>query len=102
MKIDNSNVSLPFVPNRDGKALSSTAKPDGNMPPAATAGGNGNVGTTFTRLHNTGSTESAPIDASKLAKIKQAISDGSIQINSSAVAESLVKSVIELVATQSA
>jgi negative regulator of flagellin synthesis FlgM len=99
MIIGNSNNPLPFATGSDLKARSPIVKPEGNQSATATGDASEKVGTTSTQLSSLGNT-AAPVDASKLAEIKQAISEGRFQINSSAVAGSLVKSVVDLISTR--
>ena len=99
MIIGNSNNPLPFATGLDFKARSPIVKSEGNTSATATGNASDTVGTTSTQLSNLGST-AAPVDASKLAEIKQAISEGRFQINSSTVAGSLVKSVVDLISTR--
>jgi negative regulator of flagellin synthesis FlgM len=48
-----------------------------------------------------GSLSTTPlVNATKVAEIKQAISEGRFQVNSSAVADSLIKSVTDLISSQ--
>jgi negative regulator of flagellin synthesis FlgM len=42
----------------------------------------------------------SPVNATKVAEIKQAISEGRFQVNSGAVADSLIKSVTDLISSQ--
>lgn len=100
MKIGNSNNPLPFAPGLNGKARPSTEKSDSNMSSTAASGISENVGTASPQLRSVSSTATMPINALKLAEIKQAISEGRLQTNSSAVAEGLIKSVVDLISTR--
>lgn len=100
MKIGNVNNALPFATGLDPKARLPSAKHPDNKPDTAAGNSGEKIGTTSVQLRSVGSTANTPFDASKLAEIKQSISDGRIQINSSAIAESLVKSVVDLISTQ--
>lgn len=100
IKIDCSNNLLPLVPGWDGKARSPGEKSGGNASLTATGGTSVNIGAASAQLHSMESGESVPVNASKLAEIKQAISEDRFQVNSSAVADSLIKSVIDLVSSQ--
>lgn len=99
MKVDNSNNPLFLAPGWDGKARSPIEKQGCNIPPAVAGGTSVNIGATSPQFH---STESASVNTLKLAETKQAISEGRFQVNSSAVADSLVRSVIELISSQQA
>jgi negative regulator of flagellin synthesis FlgM len=48
------------------------------------------------------SVANTPVNASKVAEIKQAISEGRFQVNASVVANSLIKSVTDLLSAQKA
>lgn len=103
MKVDNSNNPLFLAPGWDGKARSPIEKQGCNIPPAVAGGTSVNIGATSAQLHGMeNSTESTSVNTLKLAEIKQAISEGRFQVNSSAVADSLVRSVIGLISSQQA
>lgn len=103
VKIDNSNNPLPLAPSREGKARSPIEKPGDNASATAASGTSVNIGSTSAQLRKMESgTESIPLNASRLAEIKQAIREGHFQVNSGAVADSLIKSVIELISSQQA
>lgn len=101
VKIDNSNNLLPRTPGWDGKMRLPAEKSGDNAPSTAASGTSVNIGTTSAQLRSMESgTENTPVNASKLAEIKQAISEGRFQVNSGAVAENLIKSVVELISSQ--
>lgn len=100
MKIDSSKNLLPPSLGRDGKTRSPGVKSGDKAPPAAAGGTSVNVGTSLHGMGN--STANIPVNISKLAEIKQAISEGRIQLNSGAVADGLIKSVVDLIASQQA
>lgn len=106
MKIDKSSNSLPLPASSssvEGRARTATAKPDGNTPSAAPLGTSVNLGTTSAQLRSLESgVATAPVNASKVAEIKQAIAEGRFQVNSSVVANSLIKSVTDLISSQKA
>ena len=103
VKIDNSNNPLNRVPGWDGKTRSPVEKPGDSAPSPAVSGTSVNIGATSAQLRSMESgTENTPVSASKLAEIKQAISEGRFQVNSGAVADNLIKSVIELISSQQA
>ena len=101
MKIDNSNNQLPLAANWEGKTRSPVEKSGDNAPSTAASGTSVNIGAASAQLRSMeGDMANAPVNASKLAEIKQAISEGRIQVNSGAVADSLINSVIELISAQ--
>ena len=103
MKIDNSSNSLPLAPAGEGKTRAPIAKPEDNAPSAAAASGTSvNLGTTSVQLRSMGgsATNTPPVNTAKVAAIKQAISEGRFQVNSGAVADSLIKSVTDLISSQ--
>jgi len=102
VKIDKSNNSLPLTPSVDGKARVPLAKPGDNAPSTAASSTSVNLGTTSAQLLSMeGSVANTPlVNASKVAEIKQAISEGRFQVNASAVADSLISSVTDLIASQ--
>ena len=102
MKIEKSTA--PYVPPSSGEqtARAHTAKTADTPPPAQ--GVSVNLGSTTNQLRSMdGSTSGAPaIDAKKVADIKQAISEGRFQINSAAIADSLINDVNELITADQA
>ncbi len=103
MKIDNSSTSLPLAPSGDGKTRVQVAKSGDNAPTTPTSSTSVNLGTTSTQLLSMGgSATNAPVNASKVAEIKKAISEGRFQVNSSAVADSLISSVTDLISSRQA
>jgi negative regulator of flagellin synthesis FlgM len=96
MKIEKS--SNPYIPPSTGELSARTpaAKPTETHPPAP--GVSVNIGSS-NPIHSVESTvASAPsVDAKKVADIKQAISEGRFQINSSAIADSLINDVNDLI-----
>ena len=105
MKIDKSSNSLPLAPAGEGKARAPAAKPGDNVPSAAVASSTSvNLGATSVQLRSMGSgaTNTPPVNTAKVAAIKQAISEGRFQVNSGAVADSLIKSVTDLISSQQA
>ena len=102
VKIDSSSNPLPLATSGDGKARASIAKSEGTAPTAPSST-SVNLGSTASQLLSMGSTANIPpVNASKVAAIKQAISEGRFQVNSSAVADSLIKSVTDLISSQQA
>lgn len=103
MKIDKSSTSLPLAPAAEGKARAAIANPSDNAPSTAASSTNVNLGTTATQLRSMGgSVANTPVNASKVAEIKLAISEGRFQVNASAVADSLIRSVTDLISAQKA
>lgn len=100
MKIDNSSYPLALPLAGEGKPRTFIAKPGDNAPATAARGTNVSLGSTSTPLG--GATNAAPVHSSKLAEIKQAISEGRIKIDTGVVADSLIKSVTDLIASQQA
>ena len=100
MKIDKPSKPLP-PPAGAGKARAPVAKSGGNAP---SAGDSVNLGTTSAQLRTmeSGVATTPLVNAAKVAEIKQAISEGRFQVNSSAVADSLIKSVTDLISVQKA
>lgn len=96
MKIEKSTSS--YIPPSSGEtsARSPAAKPAETQ--LASEGVSVNIGSS-NQIRNMESTvASAPaVDAKKVADIKQAISEGRFQINSSAIADSLINDVNELI-----
>ncbi len=109
MKIDNSSTSsLPLSSSGDAKARAPIAKAGDNAPSAAATAASVNstsvnLGTTSAQLRSLGgSATDTPVNATKVAEIKKAISEGRFQVNSSAVADSLINSVTDLIASHQA
>ena len=102
VKIDNSSNSLPPIPAGEVKARALVAKSGDNAPsPAAISSTSVNLGTASAQLRNMGGgADAPPVNATKVAEIKKAISEGRFQVNSSAVADSLINSVTDLIASQ--
>ena len=100
MKIDKPSNSLPPGPIGEGTARAS-GKDKPSQTSASQQAGSTNVslGSTATQLHNMESSMSAApvVDAAKVAEIKQAISEGRFQVNSSVVAERLIATVRDLI-----
>jgi negative regulator of flagellin synthesis FlgM len=100
VKIDNSSSSLP-ISSSGGKKGRASATQSGGSTVSSTSNNDTsvNLGATATQLRSmAGSSAGAPINAAKVAEIKQAISEGRFQVNSGAVADSLIKSVSDLLA----
>lgn len=102
VKIDKSSSSLPLPLGGEGKARASNTKSGDNASPTTPSGTNVNLGTSSAQLRSIeSSTLGTPlVNTSKVAEIKQAISEGRFQVNSGAVADSLIRSVTDLIASQ--
>ncbi|MES1983258.1 MAG: flagellar biosynthesis anti-sigma factor FlgM [Pseudomonadota bacterium] len=96
MKIDKTSKPLPPASSNENRPRAPAAK-SGD---AAAAGGTSvNLGATSAQLQNLESSmASTPlVDAAKVAEIRQAISEGRFKVQSSAVADSLIQSVTDLI-----
>jgi negative regulator of flagellin synthesis FlgM len=107
VKIDKSSNSLPLSPAGEGKMRAAIAKPGDNSPSSTDARINStsvNLGTTSSQLRSMGSgvANTPSVNAAKVAEIKQAISEGRFKVNASIVADSLIKSVTDLISSQKA
>ena len=100
MKIDSSSSALPLASSGTGKARAPAVQ-SGNNAPGTLESTSVNLGATSAQLLGMGSTVStSPVNTVKVAAIKQAISDGRFQVNSGAVADSLIKSVTDLISSK--
>lgn len=92
------NSTLPSIGNTPGtgspKGLTSADKPAG-----AASGERVDISSLSARLQEVGAGET-PIDAQKVAEIKQAISEGRFQINPERIADGLLSSVREMLAAK--
>jgi len=77
------------------------AKSGDTAPSTAPSSTNVNLGTASAQLLSLGGsvTNTPTVNASKVAEIKQAISEGRFQVNAGAVADSLIKSVTDLISS---
>ena len=100
MKIDKPSKPLPANPIVEGRPHAAP-KGKSSPPPAAQQSGSTSVslGSTATQLHSMESSmASIPVaDTSKVAEIKQAISDGRFKVNSEVVADHLIETVRDLI-----
>lgn len=103
MKIDKPSKSLPANPIAEGLPHA-VPKGKSNPPPAAQQSGSTSVslGSTATQLHSMASSmASTPVaDASKVAEIRQAISDGRFKVNAEIVADRLIETVRDLIGSK--
>ena len=104
MKIDKSSTPLPPLSSGEAKARAPIAKPGDSTPPPATSSTSVNLGKTSAQLRSMESSlaNTPSVNASKVAEIKQAISEGRFQVNASVVADSLIKSVTDLISSHKA
>jgi negative regulator of flagellin synthesis FlgM len=104
MKIDKTGKPLPSTKIGESSPRGATSKPSGNRP-SATNGDSTSVhlGSTTAQLRSMESSiVSTPvIDAKKVAEIKQAITEGRFQVDSSVVADKLITTVKELISAGS-
>ena len=109
MKIDNSSsplnsTPLPGSPPAEGKPRAGASKSTDTPSSSTQSGTSVNIGSASAQLRNLESNvANAPmVNAAKVAEIKKAISEGRFQVNASAVADSLIRSVTDLISTQKA
>ncbi|HEX5362690.1 MAG TPA: flagellar biosynthesis anti-sigma factor FlgM [Gallionella sp.] len=98
MKIDKTSTPLPSTPVGEGRT-NAAQKNSANPAPLQTASTSVSLGSAATHLRNMEETMSgsSPVNAAKVAEIKQAISEGRFRINSDVVADRLISSVRELI-----
>lgn len=99
MKIDNSNSNLPSASVSEATVRFNMVKLNSAPSQAAPQEGvNVTLGSTTSQLRSIESNfaNTPVVDAKKVAEIKQAISEGRFQINASAIADSLVNNVEDL------
>lgn len=103
VKIDKSSTPLPVSSAIDGKART-TAKSGDSSPALGSSGTSVSLGATSAKLRTmeSGMADTPVVNAAKVAEIKQAISEGRFQVNAGAVADSLIKSVNDLLAARKA
>jgi len=99
MKIDKPGNALPAGVLNESTARTTIPKPS---PAPLQPGTSVSLGSTATQLGRMeASMAGTPVvDANKVSQIKQAISDGRFQVNSSAVANGLIQSVRDLISNQ--
>lgn len=100
MKIDKTSTPLPASTLKDASARAANARTAASGPSAAeSAGTSVHLGSTTAQLRSIQGSmapNASPVDSRKVAEIKQAISEGRFQVNSGAVADSLIGSVRDL------
>lgn len=100
MKIDKPSKPIPASPAGEG-ASRATGKGKASTPPAPQQSSSTSVslGSTAAQLQSMESSmaSSPVVDASKVAEIKQAISEGRFKVNSEVVADRLIETVRELI-----
>lgn len=101
MKIDKASTPLPSTPVGEGRS-SAVQKNNTSAAPQQTAGTSVSLGSAATHLRNMEESMSggSPVNAAKVAEIKQAISEGRFKINSDVVAERLISSVRDLIGSK--
>lgn len=97
MKIDNNTPPLPSVLIGDAAPRTSATKPVAT-PEVSTSVNLSSASANLRTIEN-GVSSAPSVNAAKVAEIKQAITEGRFQVNSSAVADSLINSVKELITT---
>jgi negative regulator of flagellin synthesis FlgM len=103
MKIDNSNSNLPTSSASETTVRTNTVKLNNGPTNAMLQEGvNVTLGSTSSQLRSIESNfaNTPMVDAKKVAEIKQAISEGRFQINSSAIADSLLNNVEDLLSAE--
>lgn len=96
MKIEKSSKPLPATAGK-GRARASVARPAGDTQSAGAT--SVHLGATAEQLRSmeSGIPNTPPVNAAKVAEIKQAISEGRFRVNSSVVADGLIRSVTDLI-----
>lgn len=98
MKIDKTSNPLPASPAGEGRGA---APHKNSSPPASPQAESTSVslGSTAAQLRSmeNGMSGAPAIDATKVAEIKQAISEGRFKVNSEAIADGLIATVRELI-----
>jgi negative regulator of flagellin synthesis FlgM len=101
VKIDKTSKPLPPASSNEGRPRAPAAKAGDTPVPSGT---NVNLGAASAQLQSLESSmASTPlVDAAKVAEIRQAISEGRFKVQSSAVADSLIQSVTDLINSRNA
>lgn len=100
MKIDKPGSTLPASSAGDGATrVTGKDKPGQPSGPQQLAGTNVSLGSTVAHMQSMESSmaSSPVVNAAKVAEIKQAISEGRFQVNTSVVADRLIATVRDLI-----
>jgi negative regulator of flagellin synthesis FlgM len=97
MKIDKTTPPLPSAQIGEVASRTGNAKPAVNNEPGTSV--NLSEASANLRTIETGVSSAPSVNASKVAEIKQAITEGRFQVNAGAVADSLINSVKEMLGT---
>ncbi len=101
VKVEKSGKTPPVAPVRDGVARAQSSRTAGTGTSSTNAPNSTSVhlGDSAAQLQSMQNSmaQSPVVDAAKVAEIKQAISEGRFQVNSSAVADRLISSVTDLI-----
>ena len=102
VKVEKSTSSLPAAPVGEGHARTPAARPAGNTQAADAT--SVHLGASAEQLRNVeNSMANTPlVNTAKVAEIRQAISEGRFKVNSGVVADSLIKSVTDLINSRKA
>ena len=92
MKIDSTSTTASATVSSDTRTRGSISKPTSN------AAAEVHLSELATHLHSSG--EAPAFDATRVAEIKQAIAEGRFTINAEAIADRLIESASELIASQ--
>ncbi len=95
MKIDKTTAPLPSAQIGELAPRSSNAKPAGSSESSTSV--NLSAASANLRTIESGVSGTPSVNASKVAEIKQAIAEGRFQVNSGAVADSLINSVKDMI-----
>ncbi|MCX7194068.1 MAG: flagellar biosynthesis anti-sigma factor FlgM [Proteobacteria bacterium] len=99
MKIDKPGNALPAGLLNESTARTTNTKTSPAPQQSSTSVSLGSTATQLSKME--ASMAGTPVvDANKVTQIKQAISDGRFQVNSSAVADGLIQSVRDLIRSQ--
>ncbi|BBJ22179.1 flagellar biosynthesis anti-sigma factor FlgM [Candidatus Nitrotoga sp. AM1P] len=98
MKIEKNSKPLPTITPGEERARAPTASPVSSTQSTVTSV---HLGATSAQLQKMESSmaNTPLVDAAKVADIKQAISEGRFQVNSSAVADGLIQTVQDLISS---
>lgn len=99
MKIDKTSNPLPGAPAGEGRGAATPQKSASSPASQRAESTSVSLGSTATQLRSMegGMSASPTINATKVAEIKQAITEGRFKVNSEAVADGLIATVRELI-----